>query len=610
MNLLLTATLLEGQAVFLKSSLIILYLILAALALSCLVFTFIMVRSPMEGTAPKILMVLIYLVTAFVLISTIICTDKYNKLTQVPDTDSVLPQITTTAPPEETTESTTTPAIVPGGPLTAYHTADTDPANWNIKWDVMQNSNVLQGYIHPDQISFGDADSYTAQTGVTAFRGNHFRNSASYGFVNIVEQTISVNWDSDVGTHNGMTGCGWTGQPLIVRWDASQKTAMNLKDDKKAKADLKEVIYATLDGNIYFYDLDDGSYTRDPISLGMNFTCSGSLDPRGYPLLYLGASDGESQTPRIYVISLIDGSVLYEQNGTDIDAYYRQYSFDSAPIVNAQTDTLIWPSESGIIYFLKLNTVYTQETGSITIKPENVIKLRYKTEHLSRVGAAASPVMADHYLYYADCAGMVLCIDLRTMSLVWAQDTGDTIHATPVFHKNENGEAHLYTATASVNDRTLCRIYKLDARTGQIIWEYTAQNVHSSTTIPGGVLASPILGKVGTTLDGMIIFNIARTPNGNVGTLLALDTATGSPVWEQGLAAYSWSSPAALYTAEGIGYIVSCDSQGNVTLHEGATGNLLSSQNVGLGIDASPAVFENTIVVGTTGEKVYSFQVG
>ena len=68
MNMFLTATLLDSQTVFLKSSLIILYLILAALALSCLVFTFIMFRSQLEGTASKVLLVALYLVTCFVLV--------------------------------------------------------------------------------------------------------------------------------------------------------------------------------------------------------------------------------------------------------------------------------------------------------------------------------------------------------------------------------------------------------------------------------------------------------------------------------------------------------------------------------------------------------------
>ena len=145
MNLLLTSTLPEGQAVFLKSSLVILYLILAALVLSCMAFTFIMLRSPMDGATPKILMVFLFLVTAFVLISAIVCTDQYNKLTTAPTPGSSLADRPTTEAPEGTSENTT-PPIIPGSPLAAYHTTNTDPDNWGIKWDIMQNSNVLNSY--------------------------------------------------------------------------------------------------------------------------------------------------------------------------------------------------------------------------------------------------------------------------------------------------------------------------------------------------------------------------------------------------------------------------------------------------------------------------------
>ena len=78
LDLVLTALPAENQVVFLKSSLIILYLILAALALSCIVFTFIMLRSQIEGTATKILLVALYLVTSFVLICAVLCTRKYK----------------------------------------------------------------------------------------------------------------------------------------------------------------------------------------------------------------------------------------------------------------------------------------------------------------------------------------------------------------------------------------------------------------------------------------------------------------------------------------------------------------------------------------------------
>jgi len=257
LNIFLTASVLENQSLFLRSSLIILYLILAALALSCLVFTFIMLRSQLEGTASKVLLVSLYLVTSFVLVCTIICTREYSTLQvsneapsiQITDslsgTEAGTSPVSTTVPPTE-------PSTEPTEPFLASHVSKTDPANWEIKWNIMKNSTVLESYVHPDEIHFDDAESYTAMEGIITFRGNNYRNSATYGTSNIVNQTITEKWRSRIGSFNGWTGCGWTGQPLIVRWDENTKAIMNLYEEKKAKPDLVEVIYATLAGHIYF----------------------------------------------------------------------------------------------------------------------------------------------------------------------------------------------------------------------------------------------------------------------------------------------------------------------------------------------------------------------
>ena len=66
-----------------------------------------------------------------------------------------------------------------------------------------------------------------------------------------------------------------------------------------------------------------------------------------------------------------------------------------------------------------------------------------------------------------------------------------------------------------------------------------------------------------------------------------------------------WSSPVAVYDAKGDGYIIQCDSDGNMFLIDGRTGVLKSTVNLGKNIEASPAVFGNTIVVGTRGKKIY-----
>ena len=81
---------------------------------------------------------------------------------------------------------------------------------------------------------------------------------------------------------------------------------------------LTEVIYPTMDGYIYFIELTSGEYTREPLYIGYSFKGTGSLDPRGYPILYLGAGYTSALgKSRVFVISLIDGSILYTFGNDD-----------------------------------------------------------------------------------------------------------------------------------------------------------------------------------------------------------------------------------------------------------------------------------------------------
>ena len=57
---------------------------------------------------------------------------------------------------------------------------------------------------------------------------------------------------------------------------------MNIKSEFK-NIDLVEVIYPTLDGNIYFLNLEDGKPTRNPINIGFSTKGTGMIDPRDIP---------------------------------------------------------------------------------------------------------------------------------------------------------------------------------------------------------------------------------------------------------------------------------------------------------------------------------------
>ncbi len=527
----------------------------------------------------------------------------------------------TMADPQEQTEETQPQE----DPFLAQSTENSDPDRFSIRWEIFNGGALCHSYQRETPISFGEPDQYFALPGVSTFRGNNYRNSASYGTATVTQKTLNTVWTHNTGVIEGgsWSGNGWTGQPLIVCWDAKTRQIMNLHPEKKNKEDLTEVIYASLDGVIYFLDLTDGSETRTPIDVGMCFKGAGTLDPRGYPLLYVGSGDvnANGERPRMFVISLIDGQILYQYGNNDDLAYRADNNqwcaFDSAPLIHAETDTLIWPGENGNLYTIKLNTAYDKAAGTISVTPDAPVLTRYLTERTNSnsywCGYEASANIVGNYLYISENGGMFFCIDLNTMELVWAQDTKDDSNSTPVFEKVSNTEGYLYTApslhwTKDTNNQGTISIYKLSATTGEILWE-KPYNVHTVSGVSGGVQSSPLLGKPGTKLEGLIYYAIARTNTVKAGTLVALDTATGQEAWRLDMDYYAWSSPVGVYDAEGNGYVVLCDSNGTAHFVDGVTGQVVDTLYLGGLVEASPAVYNNMIVVGTRLKKICGIRI-
>ena len=109
-----------------------------------------------------------------------------------------------------------------------------------------------------------------------------------------------------------------------------------------------------------------------------------------------------------------------------------------------------------------------------------------------------------------------------------------------------------------------------------------------------------------------MIFNINNVVDekGNAyAVVYALDKTTGEEVWSQPLDVTSVSSPIALYEADGTSYIVLGDDNGTLRLMDGFSGSTISTVNLGSAIQASPAAYGNTIVVGTTGGMLYFVDV-
>ena len=498
-------------------------------------------------------------------------------------------------------------------PFEPYAVPGTEPDRLLSAYATMADGRITSDFNMTERIDFGFGEDYSQVEGITTFRGNNFRDTAAFGFADIREARFTNKWTRGSGSLTApdgvtWTGHGWTGQPLIVRWPKDTRSIMNMQAWAKEKDDLVEVIYSAMDGYVYFAELETGRETRARLYIGYTFKGSGAIDPRGYPLLYVGAGYESSRgAARIFVISLVDGSVLLTFGNNDGFALRRWWAADSAPLIDSENDNLIYPSENGVLYIIKLNSVFDLESGTMTIAPSAPVKWRYNgiRSHKSGkfwLGYESSPVIWRGHLIIADNGGHLICLDLNTLEPVWVQDVLDDTNCSPVLEL-ENGHPYIYISTsfhggwrAPSNSSAEVPVWKIDAVTGEIVWktDYICQTV---SDVSGGVQGTIALGRY--DLENLAFVPVARTPTRGAGILAALDKNTGEVVWEFQSRHYSWSSPVCVYDSDGKGYIVYPTSAGLMYLLDGQTGEMLDSIQLGGTTEASPAVFGNIIVIGT-----------
>lgn len=529
------------------------------------------------------------------------------------------PAVTVQPTPTPTPEPTPTPV---GLPDFKPHSVDgTEPERLISSTAIMVDGEVVEQYESDYEINFDMPERYTELEGIVTFRGDNFRSGAAYGTAAVSSKTLTKAWSkstSGLSDSDGIywSGSGWTGQPLIVKWpEATRKNISAMYDWAREKEGLVEVIYATLDGHVYFYELTSGEYTRDPLNLGLNYKGAGALDPRGYPILYVGSGvDSVNGRSRVKVVNLIDNSVMFEFGHNETFANRGWHMFDSSPLVSAETDQLIYPGENGILYIIHLNTKYNEQTGELSVDPDNIVKWKYNgVRSGSRywLGVESSAAIINNYIFLADNGGNLMCLDLNTLKLVWVQDVFDDTNCSPVVDV-EDGHPYIYISTSfhygwRSYSTAAIPIFKIDAETGEIVWrtDYTCYTVQD---LSGGVQGTIAVGK--NKLSDMIFVPIARTPGASSGTLAALKKDTGEVVWEKETSMYSWSSPVDFYDADGNGYLLYCNSGFNMFLIDGKTGEQLDYMNLGGNIEASPAMYGNYAVVGTRAMRTYCIQVG
>ena len=470
------------------------------------------------------------------------------------------------------------------------------------------NGDRRDSFLRDAPIRFGLSDEYAALEGVTTFRGSNYRDGAAWGDIGGEPDEFTYKWSVKIGGIDSWTGVGWTGQCAIVRWPEKTRRIMNIYDAKKDKSDLIEVIYAALDGKIYFLDLEDGAYTRDPIVVGAPIKGSLTVDPRGYPLLYCGQGidsvNGASVKIGTRIFSLIDGTALHFIDGRDKNAYRHWYAFDAAPLIDAASDTMLQVGENGVFYMIKLNTRCDFEKGTISISPETV-KYVYRSDISTRPGMENSVAVYNNYAYFADNSGLLQCVDVNTLTPLWACDLGDDTDASVVLEHEDTGKVALYTNCELDlrGDSGDCHMRKIDALSGEEIWRID-EKCYANEGANGGAFATPAVGK--GALGKCVYFHVARTGDG--GTLICADKETGDVRWRRSMGAYGWSSPVCVYADTGRGYVVVGSSSGKLRLLDGLTGEEICALDLKANIEGSPAVFGDTLVVGTRGARIIAVE--
>ena len=85
---------------------------------------------------------------------------------------------------------------------------------------------------------------------------------------------------------------------------------------------------------------------------------------------------------------------------------------------------------------------------------------------------------------------------------------------------------------------------------------------------------------------------------------MALNKYTGEEIWSKKLEMYSWSSTIFFTSEEGKNYLIQGCQNGDFILFDAKTGDVLDKINFGSGIEATPALFGNRIVLATRSEKI------
>ena len=444
------------------------------------------------------------------------------------------------------------------------------------------------------------------QAGVLTFRSGPLRQNAAYSTADVKEESLSLLWSNEVGSmkiKNGelVHGIIAPGQSAIVKWPTEIRNAMDIYDESKEIIALKEVIASGQDGKIHFFNLLTGKATRDVIDVGVPTFGAVSVATNGVPLIGVGQShrhlNNKSVDNGYHIYNLINNKkATFIKNNTS-EAVSNYTGVASSAIFDSSTGTVVFTSQNGSLYTAELGT--QQETydfiSSKIILGKSVQayqgQVKGQSDKATRIDSSVA--IYGNYAYYGDYYGLLQCVDLNTLSPLWAVNLGDTIISTPALDVLEDGSVALYISTNRYSSEA-AKVFKINALSGEIIWEYALEGGERNF----GFKASPVIGQ--NSLSDVVIYTASKSKE--LSTVFALNKNSGNVVWSTDLTTPTSSSPVAVYNEKGEAWILQAQENGEIHLlnSKGVIKNTLKLEGE---ITASPAVYGDLMVIGTTGRN-------
>ena len=387
----------------------------------------------------------------------------------------------------------------------------------------------------------------------------------------------------DLGSSRLWCGTGWTGQPAVF--------------ERRGRT---WVVFGAYDKAVHFVDAATGKDILPPFVTGDIIKGSVTIDPDGYPIVYIGSRDN------IFRAIAFDRDRPYQLWGLKSDAVQPTLwndDWDGAALV--LDDHLFVGGENSQFHIVKLNRGYDWR-GRVDVDPRIVFHAPgWDQDVLKRAGdqnmsIENSVAMFEGSVFFANSGGLAQGWDIR--NLLRGQPprrhfrywTGDDVDASIVIDRD--GALYIGAEYERGNRRSqdVGQIMKLAPGRSKDPLVWSRRDIQGTKS---GVWATPALYR-----DLLVVAT-------HTGRLLGLDKQTAAVRWELPMGSKLWQSPVIV-----DGILLQGDCQGNLRAFDvgdtRAPPRLLWTLQLPGCIESTPAVWKGRIYLGTRGGFVYAIGEG